>query len=138
MDHLHYQEQISQLIDNELAENDSPKLFSHLSECTECREFLQETFQLRSKLTVSHPPVPTAAKLAEWRSISQPAYQADIQKPFVPFRARPQQQLPAIALMLFMLVLGGLLLSTKVDVQRPQHNPAYMNQLGPSANSTLR
>jgi len=45
-----YQEQISGMIDDELADRQKPELFFHLSECTECREFLQSCLRLRSSL----------------------------------------------------------------------------------------
>jgi len=45
-----HQEQISELIDNELEEQQSPALFSHLSTCEECRRFLHTTLRFRAGL----------------------------------------------------------------------------------------
>jgi len=45
-----YQEQVSQLVDNELGERESPALFAHLSTCNECKGFLQSTLRLRAGL----------------------------------------------------------------------------------------
>jgi negative regulator of sigma E activity len=59
MDHNRHQEQISQFIDNELAENDSPALFAHLSTCKECREFLQESMGLRTGILEKRLAFPT-------------------------------------------------------------------------------
>jgi hypothetical protein len=58
MDHINYQEQISQFIDNELPEKDSPAFFAHLSMCEKCREFLQEALRLRSQLQTKSLTVP--------------------------------------------------------------------------------
>lgn len=45
-----YQEQVSQYIDRELADDESQALFEHLSTCSECRSFLRSTLELRSKI----------------------------------------------------------------------------------------
>jgi len=45
-----YQEQASQYIDGELPDSDSEELFRHLSVCAECRTFLRDSLELRSKI----------------------------------------------------------------------------------------
>jgi anti-sigma factor RsiW len=45
-----YQEEVSQLVDNELGERESPALFAHLSTCNECKGFLHSTLRLRAGL----------------------------------------------------------------------------------------
>jgi predicted anti-sigma-YlaC factor YlaD len=124
MDHNRYQEQISQLIDNELPGKESPGLFAHLSTCSDCREFFSESMQLRSKL--SSAPVPSSTTNVEHNPWSSSHIRRD-QGRRSPLqlnsrRAVAKRQLPAIALMLFMFVVGGLLFSTKVEVLPPQEN----------------
>jgi anti-sigma factor RsiW len=50
-----YQEQISQLVDNELGERESPALFAHLGTCEVCRRFLHTTLRLRAELQEDEP-----------------------------------------------------------------------------------
>ncbi|HEY5615658.1 MAG TPA: zf-HC2 domain-containing protein [Bacteroidota bacterium] len=55
MTHNDYQEHISQLIDGELGAKDQQALFLHLSECGECRNFLNSLLALRSQLAAGSP-----------------------------------------------------------------------------------
>jgi len=48
-----YQEQISQLIDNELDDGEAIGLYGHMSTCRDCREFHRSSLQLRSMLLES-------------------------------------------------------------------------------------
>jgi anti-sigma factor RsiW len=50
-----YQEKVSQLVDNELGERESPALLAHLSTCTECRAFLNSALRLRAGLQEDAP-----------------------------------------------------------------------------------
>jgi hypothetical protein len=50
-----YQEKVSQLIDNELGERESPSLFGHLGLCEECRRFLQTNLRIRSGMQKHGP-----------------------------------------------------------------------------------
>ena len=52
-----YQEQISALIDRELADEQSADVFSHLGECAACRTFLQGTQRIQSH--IAHAPLQT-------------------------------------------------------------------------------
>lgn len=60
MTHDQFQEQISQLVDNDLREEESPPLFTHLASCHECREFLRSCLRLKSGLTADSFPVPAS------------------------------------------------------------------------------
>ena len=137
MDHNQYQEQISQLVDNELSGRRSPKLFAHLSTCGECRQFLQKSLQLRSRI-VATPPPELSAKLRHSTWNSRVSHGLRITSIIVPTSSRAaqlQMQLPAFVLMLFMLIVGGLLFSTKVEIQRPQESISSTSGL-PFANSS--
>ncbi|MBF8294533.1 MAG: zf-HC2 protein [Bacteroidetes bacterium] len=52
-----YQEQLSALIDNELADQESELLFTHLSECAACRATLRSELELRANLKEDVPPL---------------------------------------------------------------------------------
>lgn len=52
-----YQEQVSALIDNELADKESELLFTHLSECAACRATLRSELELRATLREDVPPL---------------------------------------------------------------------------------
>ena len=140
MDHIHYQEEISQFIDNELPENESPELFAHLSTCPECRGFFNESLQLKSRLTsISVPSIPANSKGNLWNSSH--IRRESALRGLSQFNSRPDstiRQLPVIVLMLFMLVVGGLLFSTKVEVQHPQEHMANTSGLSPLENPSMR
>ncbi len=140
MDHTRYQEQISQLIDNELPGNESPGLFVHLSVCQECRGFFYESMQLRSRL--SSAPVPSLTTYAEHNPWSSSHVRREpSRRTFAEFNSSSKGtagQFPAIALMLLMLVVGGLLFSTKVEIQRPQESTALINGITSPENPSVR
>jgi anti-sigma factor RsiW len=50
-----YEEQVSALIDNELADQESEMLFVHLGECATCRATLRSTLELRANLKEDVP-----------------------------------------------------------------------------------
>lgn len=52
-----YQEQVSALIDNELADEELVLLFTHLSECAACRATLRSELELRANLKEDVPPL---------------------------------------------------------------------------------
>jgi anti-sigma factor RsiW len=52
-----YEEQISALIDHELADGESMTLFEHLSTCQACRHSLQSVLDLRSDLGEQSTPI---------------------------------------------------------------------------------
>lgn len=121
MDHIHYQEQASQFIDTELRDQDAPSLFSHLSVCAECREFLKESLHLRSRMTHSVGPTsPQSLHSPDWAVF---ANKEPHKHGHVSFNLSTQRNtagpLPAIAFLLFMFVVGGLLFSTRIEIQRP-------------------
>lgn len=49
-----YQELASQFIDGELTDNQSGELFSHLGNCSRCRQFMHSALQVRA--TIMHSP----------------------------------------------------------------------------------
>lgn len=67
MTHDQFQEQISRLLDNDLREEESTTLFTHMASCLECQEFLRSCLRLRSGLAADSLPVPasTDKKLRE-------------------------------------------------------------------------
>jgi len=50
MKHDEYRELVSEYIDGEMRESDAEGLFRHLSTCGECRDFLKDSLELRSKI----------------------------------------------------------------------------------------
>jgi anti-sigma factor RsiW len=50
-----YEEQVSALIDNELADQESEQLFAHLGECAMCRATVRSTLELRANLKEDVP-----------------------------------------------------------------------------------
>ena len=52
-----FQEQLSALIDNELADGEAEGLFRHMGECVECRSALRSHMELRSDLKEDFPPL---------------------------------------------------------------------------------
>lgn len=122
MDHIHYQEQASQFIDMELEDQDATSLFSHLSVCPECREFLKESLQLRSRMAHSVvSTLPQGVASLEWATI---ANNKSRKLSHISLNSSAQRKtagpLPAIVFLLFMFVVGGLLFSTRIEIQRPQ------------------
>ncbi|MDD8018593.1 MAG: zf-HC2 domain-containing protein [Bacteroidota bacterium] len=71
-----YQEMVSAYIDNELADNETSKLFYHLGECAECRSLMKSMMQLRTALREAEFGVPKQAERKSfWKksfSISYP------------------------------------------------------------------
>jgi len=59
-----YQELASQFIDGELHDDQAGRLFSHVTGCTGCRQFMQSALQIRTA-TVQTPVVPVPSTLDE-------------------------------------------------------------------------
>lgn len=102
-----YQERVSQLVDNELGERESPALLAHLSTCKECRRFLHSTLRLRSGLLEDAPLL--APSRLDQRVLSTAAsekrYTPD--RPaarIISWRRRVSLPLPAAALVMVLLV----------------------------------
>jgi anti-sigma factor RsiW len=57
MNCVEYEEQVSALIDNELADQESELLFTHLSKCATCRATLRSELELRVSLKEDVPPL---------------------------------------------------------------------------------
>ncbi|HEY4612386.1 MAG TPA: zf-HC2 domain-containing protein [Bacteroidota bacterium] len=101
--HDTYQEHISQLIDGELSSQDQPSLFAHLSECAECRNFLNSALTLRSNLAAGATiPLPAGFELRV-PSVDAEAY------------ARPAAfRLALAASIAFVLLMGSLVFGPQV------------------------
>ncbi len=52
-----YEEMVSGMIDNELADPESEQLFGHLSKCAACRAILRSELELRANLKEDIPPL---------------------------------------------------------------------------------
>ena len=57
MNCVEYEEQVSALIDNELVDQESEVLFTHLSTCETCRATLRSELELRASLKEDVPPL---------------------------------------------------------------------------------
>lgn len=110
-----YQEQISQLIDHELGESDSPTLFAHLGACGKCRRFLTTTLQLRSGLQ-EQAPILASTYLDEkvlGRLAAKRRLAAD--RTALPARVwtrRISLPFPVAAVVILLLMLGSVALSS--------------------------
>lgn len=92
-----YQEQISQLIDDELRDEPFQPLMQHTSECEECRSFLRNNLRLRQALQETDD-------LKERKS--RVARMAVSAKPISFFQRRVSFSAP-IATLIFVLTLAG-------------------------------
>ncbi|TSA17796.1 hypothetical protein D4R75_12035 [bacterium] len=110
-----YQEQVSALIDNELADRESELLFAHLSECSVCRATLRSELELRANLREDIPPlapeeldmrVLTAAKNRRPSEPDRPGIPAMI------WQRRLSMRIPVVAAAVFVLIFGSVLLSS--------------------------
>jgi len=63
-----YQKHISQLIDNELSDNDGVNVYDHLSECETCRVFFRSCLKIKDSIqTMSHDGLHESAhEQASW------------------------------------------------------------------------
>jgi anti-sigma factor RsiW len=107
------EEQISALIDGELADPQASSLFTHLGQCAGCRRFLRNTLLLRERLTAG------GVEKAESDSINNRHYSAQAKATrIVGRRSRPisLRRPIAIAAAILLFALGGstasLLLNT--------------------------
>ena len=110
-----YQEKVSALIDNELADHESELLFTHMSGCAECRATLRSELELRANLREDIPPlapreldarVLTAAKNRRPTEPDRPAFPAMI------WQRRLSMRIPVVAAAVFVLIFGSVLLSS--------------------------
>ncbi len=120
MNHEDYQEYISQYVDGELSESLEQKLFQHLGSCRQCRGFLKSSWQIQNDILNAKP-----------RSVAESLHQTPMSRAMsdkepVPFMAIPERNHGAFAnrfsatvLLVFMLMMGGLLFSAKVEVPAP-------------------
>ncbi|MEK9139243.1 MAG: zf-HC2 domain-containing protein, partial [Bacteroidota bacterium] len=110
-----YQEQVSQLIDNELGERESPALFGHLSMCAECRGFLHTTFRLRSGLQEHGPllaPTHLDEKVLGPAIVKKGRVPDRLVTPSILWKRRVSLPIPVAAAVIVLLMLGSIALSS--------------------------
>ncbi len=135
MNHLQYQEQISQLVDNELAEGKSRALFAHLSTCKECRQFLQDGMRLRTGLMTRTLEVPSRVdrnlrqNLAAEMTAAKPTKLVFVRR----FReTRIPLSFATAALILMMAgtyALSSFLIRSEAISEPPQERDVYIHML---------
>ena len=110
-----YQEQVSQLIDNELEEQESPAMFAHLSTCAECRGFLHTSLRLRSGLQ-EHGPLLAPTHVDEKVLGTAPSKRRLVPDrlaiPSVLWKRRVSLPVPVAAAVIVLLMLGSIALSS--------------------------
>lgn len=110
-----YQEQVSALIDNELADRESEVLFTHLSECADCRATLRSGLELRSNLREDAPPLAPRELDARVLTATQGRHTTQPDRPAIPatiWQRRLSMRIPVVAVAVFVLVFGSVLLSS--------------------------
>lgn len=122
MNHEHYEEHISAMVDNELDEGSLQKLFAHLAECYTCREFFQSSLRLRAEMMAG-------AEVRIPATLDERIQQGAIKKPNVVsgfisrfWESRISFPLPAAASLAFLLILCSLLISPALFT-KPQPQP---------------
>ena len=108
MKHDEFQEQISRLVDNDLHEEESTSLFTHLADCHECREFMQSILRLRSGLAADSA-TPSAAidnKLRQRFSSPAAAMSKSVQSLW---NRHVTLHVPVVVLFLCLLATGAVL-----------------------------
>ncbi len=128
MSHEHYEEQISAMVDNELGEGSLSELFTHLAECSACREFFQSSLRLRAGM-IAGAEVRIPATLDEHiqqGSFKKPRFASGVISRF--WESRISFPLPAAASLAFLLILGSLLISPALFT-KPQPQPEIPTEL---------
>ena len=113
MNHESYQQQVSQLVDDELDESLEQDLFVHLGSCIECRDFLKSSWQIQSDIHSRKPEglavskVDRVALRSRWLEDKSPVVFHTVQNPTrLSFRT--------FALAFLVVILGCLMLSSTV------------------------
>ncbi len=139
MNHEVYQQYISQYIDGELNDALENNLFLHLGSCRECRDFLKSSIQMQNDIVAAKP----RATVDIYHQVFEKSVLGD--KPPVALsvglernQRRMKTQFPAMVLLAFMLMVGGLLFSTKVEVKSPQEVSAVPSGMSFPDNSFKR
>ena len=108
-----YQEQVSQLVDNELGERESPALLAHLSTCKECRGFLNSALRLRSGLQEDAPLMaPNRLDQKVLGTVPSERRGDPDRRPVRSFAARRKISLPLPVAALVMVLLMALIAAT--------------------------
>jgi anti-sigma factor RsiW len=127
MNHEPYQQQISQLVDDELDESQERDLFVHLGSCTECRTFLKSAWQMQIDIQSRKPRGQVSSMTAE--GVSRSRWQGN--KPSIAFSPPLKQtrfSIRTFALALLVVVLGCVMLSSKVMVNEGAYTGSHAVQ----------
>jgi len=114
MNHDRYFELINLYDDNELADKASVELFTHLSTCETCREFMKAAMLVRSHITSQAlAEVPTSLDHRVLAGVRrEPTPMGEKKRWFEPvWFTRISIPLPAAASIIFLVIVGSLLFS---------------------------
>jgi anti-sigma factor RsiW len=110
-----YEEQLSALMDNELADDEAKDLLLHMGGCALCRATLRSQLELRSSLREDLPP--QASKELDERILiavqsRRPGKPDRVAIPGTFWQRRLSMRTPAVALAAVVLVIGSFFLSS--------------------------
>ncbi len=132
----HFQEQISELIDNELACEAEPELFSHLGTCTDCRGYFAAVLKLRSSLVMDALNDSQQIKRLKEASIHPLIHSSAVNRPAVHSFAKRKLSIPFAALIaVFVLTVAASIgvsskfFRTEKIVEREVPHTVYIMQL---------
>lgn len=114
-----YQLFISKLIDNELRQDESSFLFTHLSTCEECREFFHKCIALNASFDAGWRSLLAESEGKEMR-ISDPKSPWMMSDKGSSFSLRPR--ISTLALLFLISLIVGLLFSVSVTYSRNPQN----------------
>ncbi len=118
MNHEVYQQQISQLVDNELGESLEQDLFLHLGPCRECRSFLKSSWQIQFDIQKRMPRTqPGFADVEDSRRTRRLRDDPSVASGFSRRVARSPIRTFAIAILI--LIFGCILFSTTISFNQP-------------------
>jgi hypothetical protein len=124
MTHEHYQQRISLYIDHALNDNDTAKLFAHLSRCADCREVMKLTLGVHAHIAEEElAEVPLSLDRRVLASVAVASDRSEQRPWYAPmWFTRISIPLPAAASILFLIIVGSLFFSPILS-QEPQHQP---------------
>jgi hypothetical protein len=137
MNHESYQQRISLYIDHALNDNDTAKLFAHLSRCAECRAFMRLTLGVHAHIAEEElAVVPLSLDRRVLASVATASDRSERGPWYAPmWFTRISIPLPAAASILFLIIVGSLLFSP-ILAQESQHQteiPASLMSRIPSS-----
>ena len=110
---------ISKLLDNELRQNESSFLFTHISTCEECRGFFHKCIALNASFDAGWRSLLAESEGKEIK-ISDPKYQWTMSNKGSSFSLRPR--ISTLALLFLISLIVGLLFSVSVTYSRDPQN----------------